>query len=293
MQPRLSVFSLARITIITFALLLAGCRAQDRRHAQPGVPVAAVTEKDAAHDPRPDSIDTTAGDRQSFTDDQILSMLSTTSSRAHLDSMHKLAWPDYLPQLARLLGDSEKSEYARQRAAMVLGRIGSRDARRPLIEVLAKTERPRIRIGRWSFWSCLLDALGKCIEREPDDRLLLDLRHENPHVRWLAATYLGKRKSTAAVPELIRLLDDEHRDPRLGATWALGEIQDPDGINELIAIVEKRRSGGSRVSAIEAMGKVGTPRAIEAVKTVEPDDPAYWMAKKTLSRISQSAPPEE
>ena len=278
MQPRVPVFSLARITIIAFALLLAGCRAQNRRHAQPGVPVAAVTETDAAHAPRPDSTDGTAGDRQSFTDDRILSMLSATSSRDHLDRMRKLAWPEYLPQLARILRDPEEPEYARKSAAMVIGRIGSRDAIRSLIEVLAETDRPWISFNRSRLLSNLIGALDKCIEREPEDQLVLDLRHENPYVRWLAAMYLGKRESTAAVPELIRLLDDEHRDPRLGATWALGEIQDPTGINELIAIVEKRRSGGSRVSAIEAMGKVGTPRAIEAVKTVEPGDPAYRMA---------------
>lgn len=292
MQPRVPVFSLAPITIVGCTLLLAGCRAQDRRHAQPGVPVAAVPKTDAPPDAGTDPTDRTATDRESFTDDRILSMLSGTSSRDHLDTMQELAWPEYLPQLAGILRDPEKPEYVRKSAAMVIGRIGSRDAIRSLIEVLAKTERPRIHIGR-PFWSNLIHALERCIEREPEDQLVLDLRYESPYVRWLAAIYLGKRKSTAAVPELIRLLDDEHRDPRLGATWALGEIQDPTGINELIAIVEKRRTGGSRVSAIEAMGKVGTPRAIEAVKTVEPDDPAYWMAKKTLSRISQSAPPEK
>lgn len=292
MQSRVRVFSLARLTIIGFALLLAGCRAQDRRRAQPGVPVGAVPETDAPTDARTDPTDRTAADRESFADDRILAMLSATSSRDHLDRMRKLAWPEYLPQLARILRDPEKPEYARKSAAMVIGRIGSRDAIRSLIEVLAETDRPRIHIGR-PFWSNLIHALERCIERESEDQLVLDLRYENPYVRWLAAIYLGKRKSTAAVPELIRLLDDEHRSPRLGATWALGEIQDPTGINELIAIVEKRRTGGSRVSAIEAMGKVGTPRTIEAIKTVEPGDPAFWMAEKTLPRISRPAPSQE
>ncbi len=223
---------------------------------------------------------TIAGDQTAIPYEQVLSMLSVQGSRELLPNMRRLQVPEAMPGLARILRDSEKPEYIRKLAAFIMGKIGSPEARKVLIEMLEKTDEPSLEWGG-SLWERLTEAVYDCIEHESEQKLLEDLQHANPHVRWCAASQLGKRKSAAAVDALIELLKDPHPNPRLGATWALGEIQDVKGIEELIAIVEKRRTGGSRLSAIEAMGKILSPRCIEAIKSVEPNDPDYWMVEKS------------
>ena len=216
----------------------------------------------------------------------VADMLSTNVARDLDTNMNMLQVPEALLSLADILRDPGASDRLRRRAASALGGIGTAPARDVLIEVLEKTEQPAFGDGR-ELWSRVLDALALCVERESEEELLKDLEHENPEMRWLAAMQLGKKKHTPSVSKLIYLLDDPHPDPRLGATWALGEIQEDKGINELIAIVEKRRGGGNRVSAIEAMGKVGTTRAIDAIRSVKSDDPCFRMAEKTLSTIQR------
>ena len=217
---------------------------------------------------------------------EVILLLRTAGSRELGAVLARLETPDALPVLAEVVRDEDVPLHVRMRATTVMGRIGTRAARDALIDALGKTHKPSIFIGNeGKMWSGLVDAVGNCIDKETNEQLVLDLDHANPHVRWLAAMRLGKRKHAGSVEALIALLDDPHPDPRLGATWALGEIQDPKGIEQLIAIVEKRRDGGSRISAIEAMGKIATPRAIEAIHTVKPGDPEYWKAEKTLKEL--------
>ena len=211
--------------------------------------------------------------------DDALVLLKESSSRELSFNMDLLATPAAIPALVAVVRDAEGS--ARMRAAALLGRIGSRDARDALIAALRKTPQPDYDSGS-SMRDCLVSAIGECIEREPEKQLLEDLKHGQPQVRWLAAMQLGRRKSVAAVPALIALLDDKHP-VGLGATWALGEIGDVRGDEVLFAIVEGRRGGGNAVSAIEAMGKIGTDRALAAVKSIKPDHPGHWMARKVLA----------
>lgn len=223
-------------------------------------------------------------DPKGLTYEQVCAMLATDRDAPLRANMVSLQIPETLPWLEKLVRDPQQGDFARRNAIAVLGRIGSRAARDFLVQVLEATEQPTYDNGG-SLWSRLVDSVARCIERETEKELLEDLRHGNPHVRWLAAMQLGKRKAAAAAPELIRLLDDKHPDPRLGATWALGEIRDPKGIEELIAIVEKRRPGGNRISAIEALGKVATPRCVEAIESVKKGDPEYWIAAKTIEEL--------
>jgi beta-lactamase regulating signal transducer with metallopeptidase domain/multidrug resistance efflux pump len=232
------------------------------------------------------------GNDQILTAADLLPLLREVRSVELEFDMSLMATPRALPALTAVLHNAAKPEDVPYVAIIVLGRIGTREAREVLIEALSKTTHPALDDGR-SAWSRLVNAVARCIERESDQELLDDLGHKQAEVRWLAAMNQGKRKVAAAAPALIRLLDDKHPDPRLGATWALGEIQDPKGIDELIAIVEKRRAGGSRVSAIEAMGKVRSPRCLQALKSVKADDPDYWMAEKTLAGLSDPPAPAE
>ncbi len=101
---------------------------------------------------------------------------------------------------------------------------------------------------------------------------------------------LGKLKSVRAVPQLIATLKDPETGPRIGATWALGNIADERGATALIAMVEDRRGDSMRRAAIEALGMIATPRSLEAIAAVAPDDPEYDKAEKTLTDLRQRRP---
>ena len=224
---------------------------------------------------------------------ETVALLSENRSLELSANFDRLAIPEALPALAGVLRSPTRSDRVRKRAATVIGMIGTASCREVLIGVLEQTDRPSGWEDGRELWSRILDAIAHCVERESTKQLRRNLDHENPYLRWLAATELGKRKDSYAVEKLITLLNDPHPDPRLGATWALGEIQHPRGVHELIAIVEGHRSGGSRVSAIEAMGKIATPRAVEALRSVQEDDPAYRTAEEALKKLSKPIHPDE
>lgn len=55
----------------------------------------------------------------------------------------------------------------------------------------------------------LVDVIGRITGEESDSTLISLLSDNEPHVRGLAATYLGKRRVRAAIPNLINLLNDQ------------------------------------------------------------------------------------
>lgn len=252
----------------------------EARHAAPG------SERPAA---------AAVGGKEPISDEEIVAMLSwydpeqSTDPAEELErNLRKLAVPEALPGLARVLRDEAQGDSFRGDAATAVGWIGSRAARDLLVEVLAK--KPEVFSSphpREYLFRRLTDALTDCMKRESEKQLTQDLRHESHYVRRTAAERLGERKSSAAVVELIGLLDDPHSTVPSVATRALGEIRDPKGIEELIAIVEKRRGGGDRSCAIYAIKKVGTPRCIEVLRSLKPEDLFYWQVADTPVKVAK------
>jgi len=235
------------------------------------------------------------GGKEPLSDEEIVALLSwyDPEQSAYTGEIErnrrKLAVPEAFPGLARVLRDEAQGDSFRGDAATAVGWIGSQAARDLLVEVLAKT--PEVFSSphpREYLFFRLTDALTDCMKRESEKQLIEDLRHESHYVRRTAAKLLGERKSSAAVVELIRLLDDPHLTVPSVATRALGEIRDPKGIEELIAIVEKRRGGGDRSCAINAIKKVGTPRCIEVLRSLKPEDLFYWQVADTPVKVAKA-----
>lgn len=107
--------------------------------------------------------------------------------------------------------------------------------------------------------------------------LLEALRDENNDVRSAAAWALGPTKNKTAVSSLIEALDDSDSNVRSHAAGALGEIGDTTAIEKLVILLsDKSRftdlsgvvTNNHRVNyvAAQALEKIGTPEALEAVK---------------------------
>jgi hypothetical protein len=162
--------------------------------------------------------------------------------------------------------------------------VNAREIER-LAAQLAKLKRADV--GWDKPYDSLVDRLDAVMRQESEASAIAYLRHANPNVRWVATRRLGELKSVQAVPLLLVALKDRESAPRGGAVWALGKIGDERGADELVAMVEKRRSGSARTAAIEALGEIATPRCLEAIASVEPDDSEYWKAEKTLADLRQ------
>ena len=136
--------------------------------------------------------------------------------------------------------------------------------------------------------SAVLRALDR-IQR-PVYRDLVDCLHaESLTLRHTAAQILGAKQEQRAVRSLIRALQDDSGEVRRAAAWALGEIGDASAIPALtraLRDIDDRQSwvitaefleptfdqagvfrAEQRVCdiAAEALTKIGTPHALEAV----------------------------
>ena len=102
----------------------------------------------------------------------------------------------------------------RQLAAWVLARIGNKQDLPGIRQALQRTDDALQR----AYFHHALASLGDPAGRTA---LLQNLRSKNPMIRTYAATFAGDGRLVEAVPQLIQLLDDPHRDARIRAAQTL------------------------------------------------------------------------
>ncbi len=104
----------------------------------------------------------------------------------------------------------------------------------------------------------------------PSEALITDLGHRHPGIRLLAAAALGNRREKAAIPGLIRLLDDKAAPPMLLATVGLGKIGGPEARQALIARL-RRPEEAIRQITIMALEETRDGAAVEALQPLLSD----------------------
>ncbi|MBI5225262.1 HEAT repeat domain-containing protein [Candidatus Micrarchaeota archaeon] len=98
----------------------------------------------------------------------------------------------------------------------------------------------------------------KGIEKENQteaQRLILQLKNSQPHLRSHAAEALGDIRSEKSIPHLIDVLDDKDPDVRLNAALSLGKIGSHEAIPKLIGR-KKEESSFFRHFLDQALGKI-------------------------------------
>ena len=86
------------------------------------------------------------------------------------------------------------------------------------------------------------------------------LDHHSPDIQWRAADALGSMGGIAVLP-LISALGHWQVTVRLGAIEALGEIRDPRALEPLVHHLERDEQGETRWVAALALGSLGDNRA--------------------------------
>lgn len=180
-----------------------------------------------------------------------------------------------IPYLISLLTDA--CPLIRVSAAYGLGRNPSPDAVEPLIEQLQRDWNGYVRKG-------IVWALGNCHDRRALDPLTKALRTDISAVRLWAASALAQMSSVSyeamitAIPPLIEAL---RRDPvaavRSNCAWAIGQLcrELPSNvvyataIDSLIEAFAEDEELGVREDARTAMLKVGDPRGLQVIETIE------------------------
>lgn len=148
------------------------------------------------------------------------------------------------------------------RAAAVAGHLGDRAAARTMTghpdpEVRAAALGAMARLGDVDLAPAVTAALGDGA----------------PSVRRRAAE-LGAAAGAVPLAGLVRLLSDADALVAEAACWALGERQDPAGVDALVASAGVHPDPLVREAAVAALGAIGCARGLPAVLAATRDKPA-------------------
>jgi hypothetical protein len=144
-------------------------------------------------------------------------------------------------------------------------------------------------------------SLGRFLARgKPDIRaltqardiraLIVSLDHRDFDVQWRAARALGTMGVDATLP-LINVLGYPDINTRLGAIEALGAIRDPRAIEALAALLASHESNELRWAAALALGEIGDQTITPVLMSALRDDDRYvrYGAAKALEQVGWSA----
>jgi len=147
---------------------------------------------------------------------------------------------------------------------------------------------------RGALWSAVRQASeGLAIalreESKPSEKLILDLRSDDPRVREQAIRILGDRRCGEAVPALVERLGDP--EPLLAerAAGALAQIRDPRAVGPLIDY-SRRRDDAEVARFARILGDVGGREARGYLQTLEsghPDQRVRAAAREALQDLDE------
>ena len=121
------------------------------------------------------------------------------------------------------------------------------------------------------------------------------LTDNNSTVRRFAISSLGKIRDARAVDVLIPFLQDEEADMRCAAAVALGELglsgdrfsTPPTQIIEALIQSITDSDRGVCSAAIVALGRIGNPQAVSALKALEETTESEWIRRYISEALHQ------
>ncbi|MFB2922954.1 HEAT repeat domain-containing protein [Aerosakkonema funiforme] len=202
------------------------------------------------------------GDRRAY--DTLLSLMGHPSPgvrQAVVAALNSLGHPDMLTRTIDLLQD--KDPHVRESAVKIA--------------------------GYFAFNECVTLLLERCRDSEEDVRraaielipylenapvlptLIWALENDTPKVRATAARALGQMESPIAYPYLLNALMDGDAWVRYYATRALGTHAYPEAMDTLAQLACSDPATQVRIAAVEALGRVGGPRAVSILASLAED----------------------
>lgn len=169
--------------------------------------------------------------------------------------------------------------FARRSAAAALGRSGDNRSESALIDALNDKE--------FEVRRTAAEALGQIGSERAEDALLHALVDENHPLGWIAAEILGRGAGHDGVVErLCEALRGSHSSVRWRAAEALGRMGTRRAVDALVESLESDRSS-VRESAATALGRARDGRAVPALLRALDDknSDVRWRSAQALGQI--------
>lgn len=119
-----------------------------------------------------------------------------------------------------------------------------------------------------------------------------ELAAARPPLRARIARVLGKLalEERALVPHILGLLDDADAKTSRNAVLALGRLPSPTVEARLVELVRSAPSPGHRRSAVDALGKIGGPRALHTLRELDAEQDAELqrLAARAVLRLERT-----
>jgi len=135
-------------------------------------------------------------------------------------------------------------------------------------------------------------------DRKAAVKPLLEVLKQAPKARALAAVILGEAGDPSAAPALAAALDTADRperdvnDANVAIAGALGALKAKEAVPALSKLAVGSKDGFTQVAAIDALGAIGDPAAVDALLAVAGDDKAEPFAvKKALLALGRIGDP--
>lgn len=190
--------------------------------------------------------------------------------------------PGSVAGLGRALEDAEAS--VRASAALALGNSRSSEASSFLLGHLDDAD-PEVR-----------HAVIAALEDLGDPRAIVPLigriQEQRASLRRQAALALGALGDARAVAALIVALADADAGVRMAAASALGKLKASDAVWSLGTLLEREPDPEVQAAALDALGAIGTPIAIEAIlRALSLTRPSRDVIERALVRAGAAAFP--
>ena len=121
-------------------------------------------------------------------------------------------------------------------------------------------------VGLLGIWICGCETQGQTDREQKVERLIKELQDQD--VRVHAAWTLGSIGLVDAVPDLIKLLRDQDAGGfvRAIAAWALGSIGSADAVPALTQALQDPEVRGDATEALVQIGKDAVPALVQALQ---------------------------
>jgi HEAT repeat protein len=132
--------------------------------------------------------------------------------------------------------------------------------------VLRSTTVMFLSVGLVGIWICGCETQGQTDQEQKVERLIKELQDQD--VRVHAAWALGSIGLVDAVPDLIKLLRDQDAGGfvRAIAAWALGSIGSADAVPALTQALQDPEVRGDATEALVQIGKDAVPALVQALQ---------------------------
>jgi HEAT repeat protein len=251
---------------------------------------------------------------------KVLSYKNRNVRDAAVEALGEVGDSQAVNPLIYLLEDRDEDAALRERACKALGMIGDPRAIETL-DLTLKDEDPGVRrasaealkklgwmpgrnetgLNYWLSWLITYDYDNDCryVNDEAVDALvqigdlavepLIELLYGNDRLLISAAIeVLSRTRDPRAIEPLVSVLEEENNWIRKKAVESLGDIASVEGLEPLISVIEQcNRSKGVCIAAIDALGKIGDPRAMKPLFSLLHDEDVREAAERALELLRE------